>query len=122
MARRQRQLVPQLWQRELGVRRARADAPAHRQHQRSPDRGERAQVSLAARPPSRRTPVLERTRTLGGILATVATAVRRSRTTRALRWRSFPLPGVDSGAATYLEVGGDRKRRLFSGCFRRDAR
>src|SRR5229473_1296713 len=46
-------------------------------------------------------------------MATVATAVRRSRTARALRWRSFPLPGVDSGAATYLEVGGDRKRRLF---------
>src|SRR5207248_3320820 len=53
MARRQRQLVPQLRQRELGIRRARADAPAHRQHQRPSHQGGRAQVSLAARPAPR---------------------------------------------------------------------
>ena len=38
VARRQRQLVPLLRQRELGVRRARPDAAAHRQHQRPADR------------------------------------------------------------------------------------
>jgi nuclear transport factor 2 (NTF2) superfamily protein len=55
-----RQLVPQLRQRELGIRRVRPDAAAHRQHQRPPHRCERAQVSLAARPPARRSPVPER--------------------------------------------------------------
>ena len=51
------QLVPQLRQRELGVRRAGPDAAAHRQHQRPADQGERAQVSLAAGPPAGRSPV-----------------------------------------------------------------
>src|SRR3954447_26920320 len=41
-------------QRELGVRQARPDAAAHRQHQRLADQGERAQVPLAARPTPRR--------------------------------------------------------------------
>src|SRR5258705_1875577 len=62
MARRQRALVPQLWQRELGVRRARIDAAADRQHQRSSNQGRRAQISLAARPPPRRSSVVERSR------------------------------------------------------------
>ena len=35
---------------------------AHCQHQRSADQGERAQISLAARPPPRRSPVAERSR------------------------------------------------------------
>ena len=66
MARRQRQLVPQLRQRELGIRRARPDAAAHRQYQRPPHQRERAQVSLAARPAPRRSPVLERAWAIGG--------------------------------------------------------
>ena len=37
-------LVPQLRQRELGVRRARPDAPAHRQHQRCPNQRERPKI------------------------------------------------------------------------------
>src|SRR5215831_3541624 len=66
MARRFRQLVPQLWQRELGIRRTRPDAPAHRQHQRPADQGERAQVSLAARATPRRSPIAQRPRPLRG--------------------------------------------------------
>src|SRR4051794_5663075 len=60
MARRQRPLDSQLRQRELGIRRAGPDAAAHRQHQRPPHRRKRAQVSLAARPPPRRSPVAQR--------------------------------------------------------------
>jgi hypothetical protein len=62
--RQQRQLVSQLRQRELGVRRARLEPPASGQHQRSADQGERASISLAARPPSRRSPLAERPRVL----------------------------------------------------------
>src|SRR5262245_11942844 len=64
MARRFQQLVSQLWQRELGVRRGRADAASHRQHQRPADQGWRAQISLAARPASRRSPISQRSRPL----------------------------------------------------------
>src|SRR5262249_30785696 len=64
MARRQRALVPQLWKRKLGVRRTWIDAAADRQHQRSSDQGERAQISLAAGPPPRRSSVIERSRPL----------------------------------------------------------
>src|SRR5438046_10620824 len=73
MARRRRPLVPQLWQRELGIRQRRPDAPAHRHHQRSSYQGERTQVSLAAWPPPRRSPVFERSRFLGGIMDSVHT-------------------------------------------------
>ena len=38
---------------ELEIRRARLDAPAHRQYQRCADQGERAQIPLAARSPPR---------------------------------------------------------------------
>ena len=38
----------------------RPDAAAHRQHQRSADQGRRAQISLATRSPSRRSPIAER--------------------------------------------------------------
>src|SRR2546429_3436947 len=53
-----------LRQRELGIRRQRPHAAAHCQHQRSPDQGERAPILLAARSPSRRSPVLKRSRIL----------------------------------------------------------
>src|SRR5215469_10873189 len=56
----------QLWQRELGVRRTRPDAPAHCQHQRPSDQRKRAPISQAAWSPSRRSPVLERSRILRG--------------------------------------------------------
>src|SRR3954469_22668198 len=46
MARRCRQLVPLLRQRELGVRRGGPDAPALCQHQRSADQGSRPQIPL----------------------------------------------------------------------------
>ena len=48
VARRLRPLVPLVRQRELGVRRARAHAPASREHQRPGHHRSRAQVSLAA--------------------------------------------------------------------------
>ena len=63
-SRRQRQLVPQLRQRELGIRRAWTDASAHRQHQRSADQRERAKIPLAARTTPRRSPVSGRSRPL----------------------------------------------------------
>jgi uncharacterized protein len=47
-------------------RRGRPDAAAHRQHQRPADQGWRAQISLARRSPSRRSPVTQRTRPLRG--------------------------------------------------------
>ena len=59
--------VPQLRQRELGIRRAGPDAAAHRQHQRPPHRRKRAQVSLAARPPPRRSPVAQRARAIAAM-------------------------------------------------------
>src|SRR6266581_4323637 len=67
MARRQRQLVSQLRQRELGIRRARLDAPAHRQHQRFADQRRRAQIPLAAWPPPERSSVAQRTPTLSSL-------------------------------------------------------
>jgi len=54
------------WHRELGVRRGRPDAAAHRQHQRPADQGWRAQISLAPRTPSRRSPIAQRPRPLRG--------------------------------------------------------
>src|SRR5580658_7168241 len=47
MARRFRQLVPLLWQRELGIRRAWPHAPPHRLDQRPADHRFRAQLPLA---------------------------------------------------------------------------
>src|SRR6185312_1498879 len=64
MARRQRKLVSKLWQRELGIRRTRADAASHRQHQRSADQARGSQISLAARPASGRSSLAERARAL----------------------------------------------------------
>jgi nuclear transport factor 2 (NTF2) superfamily protein len=46
-------LVPLLRQRELGIRRRRADALADREYQRPFDQRKRAKVPLAARPPPR---------------------------------------------------------------------
>ena len=66
MARRQRQLVSQLRQRELGVRRARLDAAAHRQHQR-PRRSRTASAKYhwPLGRQARRSSVVERARALG---------------------------------------------------------
>src|SRR5690349_18354064 len=50
MARRRRAVVPQLRQRELGLRWRGPDAHAHRQHQRPGHCGVRAPVPLARRP------------------------------------------------------------------------
>jgi uncharacterized protein len=48
------------------------DAPAHRQHQRPAHRRSRPQVPLAARPPARRSPPPERTRTVARGLSRAA--------------------------------------------------
>src|SRR5215472_18695333 len=82
MARRFRPLVSQLRQRELGVRRRWPDAAAHRQHQRPADRGWRAQISLAPRSPSRRSPIAQRPGPLKGNFET--TRVRRATPTPCL--------------------------------------
>src|ERR1700720_3619526 len=97
MARRFRQLVSQLRKRELGVRRRRPDAAAHRQHQRPADQGWRAQISLAPRSPSRRSPIAQRARPLGAKLET--TRARRAPPTPC----SLPL-------VTMLVVIADRAR------------
>ena len=62
----------------------RPDAPAHRQHQRSADRRDRPQISLAARPPSRRSSRAERTRALGDATNVVRTESPQSRTKAAI--------------------------------------
>src|SRR5882672_10836328 len=64
MARRRRQLVPLLRQRELGVQRAWAHAAPHREHQRPSHQGLGSQVSLAAGPPPGRSPGTVRARPL----------------------------------------------------------
>ena len=53
VARRERRLVPVLWQRTVGIRRERADGAAPSLHQRCPDQGKRAQVHMGRRPPAR---------------------------------------------------------------------
>src|SRR5947208_9390264 len=72
MARRQRQLVSELWQRELGVCRERSDAAAHCQYQRPADKRKRASLPLAARPPTRRSAVFERSGILRGVAVIIA--------------------------------------------------
>src|SRR3569832_1201168 len=64
MARHTRQLVSQLWERELGVRRDWIDATAHCKHQRCVNSGVRAKIPLAARTPPARPPVTQCLRVL----------------------------------------------------------
>src|SRR4051812_19464617 len=66
MARRLGHVVPFLRERELGVRRPRADATAVRQHQRPAHRRVRPPVRLAAGPPSRRSSRARRPGSLSG--------------------------------------------------------
>ncbi len=56
VARRQRPLVSQLRQRELGVRRQRPHEPSRGEHQRSADQGGGSEILLAARPAPARPP------------------------------------------------------------------
>src|SRR5262249_8701370 len=67
------------------------DAPAHRQHQRPADQGQRAQVSLAARPPPRRPSGAQRPRPLAGIpmdaTPTYASDVAFTPTVKAIQTR-----------------------------------
>src|SRR6266536_3366446 len=116
MARRQRQLVPQLRQRELGIRPGRLDAPSHRQHQRSSHQGERAQIPLAPRPPPRRSPFAERSRAVSGH--------RGSRRLRSLhaRWQASVLRHArELGTLSWGRTGHDRKQRRGDGARARPA-
>src|SRR6266542_328595 len=116
MARRQRQLVPQLRQRELGIRPGRLDAPSHRQHQRSSHQGERAQIPLAPRPPPRRSSFAKRSR-----------AVSRHRGSRRLRslharWQASVLRHArELGTLSWGRTGHDRKQRRGDGARARPA-
>src|SRR5271169_6479162 len=107
MARRFRQLVPQLRQRELGIRRRRPDAAADRQHQRSADQGERAQISLAARPPAGRSSFAERSWTLEHDPEKWKPVFRKDHAqSKSKRERaSHPPPWVYFAVATSLRTG-----------------
>ena len=64
VSRRQRVVVPRLWQRELAVRRRRIDGAAGSPASTNTRSGRTRQVSLAARPPARRSPGTQRIRLL----------------------------------------------------------
>src|SRR5258706_5713336 len=67
MARRFRQLVSILWERELGIRRARPHAIPLRQHQRLADQGGGPEIPLGSQwAPTFRPPRLDRSRALTG--------------------------------------------------------
>src|SRR5262249_42698320 len=107
MARRFRQLVSQLWQRELGVRRGRADAAAHRQHQRPADQGWRAQISLAARPASQRSPITERSRPLREKATSVEDGGHRSMPADMIDHKS-ESHSIDAPATGKADAAADR--------------
>ena len=100
MARRQRQLVSQLRQRELGVRRARADAPAHRQHQRSADRRADRKYHWPLGPPARRSSLAQRS----GPRRDRAASLPWLRWPSRPSWSSAPCSALAEGASPIYGV------------------